>query len=118
MDAEAVVPVSYTQTLFNIEDLVAVVTGAGSGLGAAIAIGYAQAGAKVVLTDIDESGLEQTASLIHAQGGSAESVRLDVTDSTNCREVALYVASKWEQIDILVNSAGMAYRAPAEEFPE
>lgn len=118
MDAEVVVPAGYTRTLFNIEGHVAVITGAGSGLGAAIAIGYAQAGAKVVLTDIDGSGLEQTASLIHAQGGSAESVRLDVTDSTNCREAALYIASKWERVDILVNSAGTAYRAPAEEFPE
>lgn len=118
MADEPVVPADYTSKLFDIAGRVAVVTGAGSGLGAAIATGYAQLGAKVVLADINRSGLDATHKIITDQGHDAIIAELDVTKRAACFELAEKVAGEHGRVDILVNSAGSAFRSPAEEFPE
>lgn len=112
------VPSGYVSKLFDIAGRVAVVTGAGSGLGAAIATGFAQAGARVVLADINTAGAEATAKAITDDGGSAMVCELDVTKRVAVDAAAKRVVSELGQVDILVNSAGTAYRSPAEEFPE
>jgi NAD(P)-dependent dehydrogenase (short-subunit alcohol dehydrogenase family) len=112
------VPAGYAGSLFDLRGRVAVVTGAGSGLGAAMAIGYAQVGVDVVLADINVEGAEKTRATIAEQGGKAEVARLDVTDRAACFALADQVAASRGKVDILVNSAGSAFRSAAEDFPE
>ncbi|MEQ1899211.1 MAG: SDR family oxidoreductase [Devosia sp.] len=118
MADEPVVPADYTSNLFDIRGRIAVITGAGSGLGAAIATGYAQLGAKVVLADINAAGLEATHNIIADQGHESIIARLDVTKRDACFALAEKVKAEQGRVDILVNSAGSAFRSPAEEFPE
>lgn len=117
-DEELTIPRGYVANLFDIAGRVAVVTGSGSGLGRAIAIGYAQAGAAVVLADVNDAGNGETATLIAEQGGSASAHHLDVTSKAQVDALAERVVAEHGRVDILVNSAGSAFRAPAEDFPE
>src|SRR5579871_2551702 len=118
MAEEVVVPADYAARLFDINGRVAVVTGAASGLGAAIATGFAQLGAKVVLADVNEAGLETTREAIAAQGHDATAAPLDVTKRDACFALAEAVREEQGRVDILVNSAGSAFRCAAEDFPE
>ena len=86
---------------------IAVVTGAGSGIGRAIAAGYAREGARVVLLDIDEKAAAEAAKEI---GSNAESFKLDVTRREDCIAVAKEIAAKVGQVSILVNNAGINRR--------
>jgi NAD(P)-dependent dehydrogenase (short-subunit alcohol dehydrogenase family) len=118
MSDEPAVPADYAKTLFDLVGRVAVVTGAGSGLGAAISMGYAQLGVTVILADINQTGIEATLKTITDQGGKASCALLDVTKRDACFALADKVYSDHGHIDILVNSAGSAFRSPAEDFPE
>ena len=71
---------------------IAVVTGAASGIGRAIARGYADEGARVVAADVNAQGAAQTAAMIDEAGGNARAMTLDVTDRANCADVAAEVA--------------------------
>lgn len=117
-EQDETVPAGYAHAIFDLQDRVAVVTGAGSGLGQAIAVGYAQLGVKVVIVDVNEKGSQDTRATIAQQGGEAVVMALDVTDRKQCDDVAAKVKRDFGRIDILVNSAGTAHRSPAEEFPE
>ena len=112
------VPLGYARDIFDLSGRVAVIAGGGSGLGRAIAIGYAQCGVTVVVADIDEEGAAGTKAMIDEQGGTALAVPLDVTKRSQCIEVANAVRREHGRVDILVNSAGGAHRSPAEAFPE
>ena len=112
------IPADFVATMFDLRGRVAAVTGAGSGLGAAISIGYAQAGVTVVLLDINEEGAAATQATIAGQGGTAAVTKLDVTDKAAVDAAADWVVDTYGRVDILVNSAGSAFRSPAEEFPE
>jgi 3-oxoacyl-[acyl-carrier protein] reductase len=90
----------------------AVVTGAGSGIGRAIAQGYAREGARLILLDINAEAAAETARAIRDKGGSAESFTLDVAKSGDCRAVAAKVAETAGQVSILVNNAGIIRRNP------
>ncbi len=118
VDAGLTIPDDFVANLFDLRGRVAVVTGGGSGLGAAIAIGYAQAGVTVVVADVNDDGAAATLATIEAQGGSATSIHLDVTDKSAVDAAADTVVERHGRVDILVNSAGSAFRSPAEDFPE
>lgn len=98
----------------NMTDLLACktafVTGAGQGNGRAIAIGLARAGAHVVVTDMNAASVDETARLIRAEGGSASSHALNVTDAQQCQELARHALDGRGELDILVNNAGILIR--------
>lgn len=112
------IPPGFVSSMFDLRDRVAVVTGGGSGLGEAIAIGYAQAGVRVVIADVNDDGAATTKAMIDAQGGTATTLHLDVTKKAAVDAAADHVVEMYGRVDILVNSAGSAFRSPAEEFPE
>ena len=85
-----------------LKDHIAVVTGAGSGIGRAIAPGYAREGARVVLLDVNEQAAAEAAKEIRDAGGKAESFRLDVTKREDCIAIAKEIAAKVGQVSILV----------------
>lgn len=89
---------------------IAVVTGAGSGIGRAIAAGYAREGAQVVLLDVNADTAAEAAEGIRKAGGKAESFALDVTRRDDCFALAKQVADKVGQVSILVNNAGITRR--------
>jgi 3-oxoacyl-[acyl-carrier protein] reductase len=93
-----------------LENHIAVITGAGSGIGRAIALGYAREGARVVLLDMNETSAAEAAREIREAGGSAESFALDVTRRDDCVAIAKHIADKVGPVSILVNNAGIARR--------
>jgi len=100
-----------------LERHIAAITGSGSGIGRAIALGYAREGAQVVALDIDGKSAAETVDAI-TRGGKAHSFTLDVRERDRCREVAALVKEKIGQVSILVNDAGInrrnAFTADAE----
>jgi NAD(P)-dependent dehydrogenase (short-subunit alcohol dehydrogenase family) len=118
VDDDLTIPADYVSKLFDISGRVAVITGGGSGLGRAIGIGFAQAGATVVLADVDDEGNAESVARIEGQGYRAAAVHLDVTDREAVEALADRVAAEHGHVDILVNSAGSAFRSPVEDFPE
>jgi NAD(P)-dependent dehydrogenase (short-subunit alcohol dehydrogenase family) len=95
--------------MFSLEGRVALVTGAGSGIGAAIAQVFGKAGAQVIVTDLQEGGARATAGQIAAEGGRAECMLLDVADERSAEAVAMSVHEKFSRLDILVNNAGIGH---------
>jgi NAD(P)-dependent dehydrogenase (short-subunit alcohol dehydrogenase family) len=93
-----------------LQNHIAVVTGAGSGIGRAIALGYAREGARVVLLDINEKTAAEAAQEIRSAGGKAENFTLDVTRREDCIATAKQVADEVGQVSILVNNAGINRR--------
>jgi dihydroanticapsin dehydrogenase len=91
----------------RVADRVAIVTGAGSGIGRASAIRLAQEGAKVVCVDINESAAKECADEINKSSGSAYAVKCDISDSTACNKVVSDCVDKFGSVDILVNNAGV-----------
>jgi 3-oxoacyl-[acyl-carrier protein] reductase len=89
---------------------IAVVTGSGSGIGRAIALGYASEGARLVLLDANGEAAAEAAQEIRDAGSKAESFVLDVTRREDCVAVAKEIAGKVGQVSILVNNAGIARR--------
>src|SRR5262252_2299419 len=84
----------------------AIVTGAGGGIGAAIAVALANAGASVLVADVDEAGASATVTTIEKAGGRALAVKTDVTESTQVRSMVLAAVERLGSADILVNNAG------------
>jgi NAD(P)-dependent dehydrogenase (short-subunit alcohol dehydrogenase family) len=93
-----------------LDGQVAVVTGAGQGMGREIAIGLAAAGAKVVVADVNVQTTEETAALITQQGGIAWTVLWDVSDPDQAKQAAIRVHELAGDASILVNNAGIHRR--------
>ncbi|HRP76041.1 MAG TPA: 3-oxoacyl-ACP reductase FabG [Rhodocyclaceae bacterium] len=94
-----------------LKDRIAIVTGAGQGLGASIAAAYAREGAKVAVIDLGPEAAERVAEEIVAQGGEAIAVACDVSDREQVEAMAARVNETWGRIDILVNNAGITRTA-------
>lgn len=94
-----------------LQGKLALVTGAGSGIGAGIARGMAEAGARVLVVDINGKAAQETASTLP---GHAEGFTLDVSDRTVCDALAAAIRRGHGPIDILVNNAGIIRRGPVD----
>src|SRR5580704_7349549 len=104
---------------FRLDDRIALVTGASSGLGVAFALALAQAGAHVVLAARRADRLEETAKLVRAEGRQALCVTADVAQPDQCTAMVEAVIAEFGRLDILVNNAGVGSAAPAtRETPE
>jgi gluconate 5-dehydrogenase len=103
--------------LFDLSGHRALVTGAGQGIGLALARALAEAGASVVLNGRDAGKLERAAALLGEGGFQAETAPFDVTDAAAVRAGVEAVVSRGP-IDILINNAGIQRRAPLQDFPE
>jgi len=91
----------------RVQNLVAIVTGAGSGIGQASAIRLAEEGATVVCADRNSGSLEITKKLIADLNLSSESYVIDISESKSCDELVAHTVSTYGSIDILVNNAGV-----------
>jgi meso-butanediol dehydrogenase/(S,S)-butanediol dehydrogenase/diacetyl reductase len=91
----------------RLHDKTIVVTGAASGIGAAIARGFANEGANVVIADLDEAAARDVASSIVAHGGAASAITVDVTDREAVRAGIRHAVSTYGRLDGYFNNAGM-----------
>jgi NAD(P)-dependent dehydrogenase (short-subunit alcohol dehydrogenase family) len=91
----------------NLKGRTAAVTGAGSGIGRAIATTLSRAGAKVTVADINRAALDETVALIEAEGGVASASVTDVSDEQAVHNMINDTISRWGSLDILCNNAGI-----------
>ena len=104
---------------FKLDGRVAVVTGAAQGIGFAIAEALAEAGACIVLTDMNATTLDTAVAAMVAKGHAAEGVTLDVTDPRAVERVHAEIVGRHGRVDVLVNNAGIAIsNKPAETMTD
>ncbi len=102
--------------LFDIAGRVVVVTGGGRGLGAALAHGFAAAGARILVGDQHPDTAQATATQIRDAGGTAESLACDITDPAQVRALCDLAVERWDSLDVWINNAGTNIPKPAEEL--
>lgn len=106
------------ERLFRLDDRIAVVVGAGSGIGAAAAAGLAAHGARVVCADVKPDAAAATASEITEAGSTAEAAQVDITDSASVRILVDGVRSRHGRLDILVTTPGINVRKPLLRYTD
>ncbi len=102
----------------TLDGKIAIVTGAGQGVGEGVAFALADAGAKVVVAGRTASKVERTAATIHERGGSVTAVTCDVTDPAQVQACVDRTVSEYGTVDILVNNAQVPPLGPLAEIPE
>lgn len=93
------------------------ITGAGSGLGKALALRYAREGWRVAATDVKLESVEQTLQEVQAAGGSGFAMACDVTSGESFAAAAARLRSEWGGVDVAINNAGVATKGTVEESP-
>ncbi|MFC2030800.1 SDR family NAD(P)-dependent oxidoreductase [Chloroflexota bacterium] len=113
-------PDYYTElvSLFSLEARVALVTGGAQGIGRAICLAFASAGAAVVLADLKSQELKEVEAEIHSLGGQASSVVGDVTNPDDVQRMVETTTHRYGPVDVLVNSAGTGREStPPQDLP-
>jgi len=108
---------SMSLKLFDLTGKRALITGSSQGIGEALAVGLAAAGASIVLNGRDAEKLAVAAEKLRATGAAVETLAFDVTDHAAVRAAVDGFEAEIGPIDILINNAGMQHRGPLEEFP-
>jgi 3-oxoacyl-[acyl-carrier protein] reductase len=99
-------------------DKVVLVTGAGRGIGKAIAIAFAQAGARVAVNDVNPDSCVKTADEITASGGQALACQADVANKLAVQSMLIDIEDRWGRVDILINNAGVEPHQPIVQLDE
>ncbi|PLT30402.1 3-hydroxybutyrate dehydrogenase [Peribacillus deserti] len=102
---------------YLLENKIALITGAGSGIGLQIAKAFAAEGAKVILSDLNEAASKEAASQLTAEGFEAIGLACDVTSEEAMENCIKETVNQFGRLDILVNNAGLQYVSPIEDFP-
>ncbi|MBN9288744.1 MAG: 3-hydroxybutyrate dehydrogenase [Gammaproteobacteria bacterium 39-13] len=101
----------------RLQNKVAIITGAASGIGNAIAKKYAAEGAKVVIADLDSDHAELAAKSLREEGHEAMSVVMDVTNEDQVNKGVEKVVAAYDKVDVLVSNAGIQVISPVESLP-
>jgi 2-deoxy-D-gluconate 3-dehydrogenase len=110
--------VSNYSNLFSVEGRVVVVTGASEGIGRELAIGFAGAGAELLLCSRRRQKLEEVCAEIGKNGGRAELFCLDVRDSGSIEQLKEFIMQRFGRVDVLVNDAAFSVKKPAWDITE
>ena len=102
----------------NLVNKVAIVTGAGRGIGTAIALSLAREGAIVVVNDVDIKTAKEVVKKIESLGHQAVAIQVDVSDSKEVNRMVQIVLRKFKKVDILINNAGIIRRGSIEDLVE
>lgn len=102
----------------EFEGKVALVTGAASGIGQATALAYARGGARVIVSDIEEAGGQETVNMIQDAGGEAVFVRADVSQPAECETLVQQTMERYGRLDYACNNAGIGGdQVPTADYP-
>jgi 3-oxoacyl-[acyl-carrier protein] reductase len=93
----------------RLTDKIVLVTGAAGGLGRAFALAFAKEGARLIVTDVEASGLEETAALLKAQDAFCSAHRVDLAVEKEIQEFGAEIGRAQPRLDVLINNAGIAY---------
>ncbi len=102
----------------DFSDKVVLITGAGRGIGKALALAFAQAGARVAVNDINPETCAQTAAEIAASGGQALACHADVANKLAVQAMLIDLEDQWGRVDILINNAGVEPHQPILKLDE
>src|SRR5258706_8171229 len=105
-----------THPLFDLSGRVALVSGAAQGMGRAMAIGFAEVGADLMICDLNETGIQATTEHIRSLGRKAIPVKCDITNVDQIRSMFAQLDKEFGRIDVLGNVAGPAQLAQPEEI--
>lgn len=101
----------------ELRNRVALLTGAASGIGLALAEGFASEGARVAMLDLNEAAVQNQAQRLRESGLEVTGYTCDVTDEEQVLRVIQEIVSRYGTLDIVVNNAGLQHVSPLEEFP-
>lgn len=93
------------------------ITGAAAGIGFEMASAFAKTGARVVISDINETQLNSAVEKLSSAGAEVIGIRCDVTKETDIRSALQSAHEKWQRIDVLINNAGIQHVSTIEDFP-